>query len=120
LKTAIPHHFLDYIRHLPSEHRQTLTDLRELILQQLDEPDEVMRWNVPAFRYRDKLVAGIGAWRHHVGLYVMYGNALEELKKAAPDLDISERVLRIDPTRSIPSQAVKQAIRFRIAEIDSA
>lgn len=114
-----PRHFQDYVEHLPMEHRQMLVHLRELMVQEINEQDEVMRWNVPAFRYRGKLVAGIGASRHHVGLYMMYGGALADLKKAAPHLDVSDRVLRLDPTRPVPAEAIKRAIRFRIAEIET-
>ena len=109
-----------YIRRQPEPHRRALGELRSAILSSAPDCVAAMRRGVPAFLLDGKQLVSIGAAREHVSLYVMYGDTLARLADRLTGLDVSNTVVRFDPTRPIPIDVVTDIVTFRAREIRNA
>ena len=108
-----------YLAKAPRHQRQALDTLRRAVRAAVPDATEVIRTGVPAFRYRNRPLVGIGAARHHVALYIMYGGVL---KSHAADLvryDTSNTVVRFDTTTPVPVGLVRKLVKARAVEIDA-
>jgi uncharacterized protein YdhG (YjbR/CyaY superfamily) len=106
-----------YLQRQPEPHRRALGELRTAIVSTASDCVETMRRGVPAFLLDGKQLVSIGAARQHVSLYVMYGNTLARLADRLAGLDVSNTVVRFDPTQPIPIDVVTHIVSSRVEEI---
>jgi uncharacterized protein YdhG (YjbR/CyaY superfamily) len=106
-----------YLHRQPEPHRRALGELRTAIASTASDCVETMRRGVPAFLLDGKQLVSIGAARQHVSLYVMYGNTLARLADRLAGLDVSNTVVRFDPTQPIPIDVVTDIVSSRVEEI---
>jgi uncharacterized protein YdhG (YjbR/CyaY superfamily) len=106
-----------YLQRQPDPHRRALGELRATIVSTAPDCVESMRRGVPAFLLDGQQLVSIGAAREHVSLYVMYGDTLARLADRLAGLDVSNTVVRFDPTRPIPIDVVTDIVRSRAVEI---
>jgi|GEM_PF-1245195 uncharacterized protein YdhG (YjbR/CyaY superfamily) len=109
----------DYLAALPDAQRGALVRLRALLVGAIPDAVETIRTRVPALQYRGKTVAGFGAARRHVALYVMVGDALRVHGPRFAGFEVTDRVLRFDPARPPPDALVLDVVHHRLAEIDA-
>jgi hypothetical protein len=72
-----------YIRGRAPFARPILTHLRTVIHDAHPALEESIRWGMPAFLYRGKIVCGLGAFKSHCALWFRDGNAVVGAKPAA-------------------------------------
>jgi uncharacterized protein YdhG (YjbR/CyaY superfamily) len=106
-----------YIRRQPDQHRRALLELRTAIVTTAPDCVETMRRSVPAYLLDGTQLVSIGAARDHVSLYVMYGDTLASLGERLVGLDVSNTVVRFDPSRPIPIDVVSRIVTCRANEI---
>lgn len=109
----------DYFAKLPAEQRTALENIRQLVRSMLPEWQEEIKTNIPAIRYKGKTVVGLGAFQGHVGLYVMFGDALKLLKEELASYDTGNKVIRFDPEAPLPDTLVRKIVTIRINEIEN-
>lgn len=107
-----------YLAAVPDDQREALARLRALLLDAVPEAEEAIKTRVPAVCHRGKIVAGYGAAKHHVALYVMRGDALTALRADLTGYDASTRVVRFTPAEPLPDALVRKIVRYRLEEID--
>jgi uncharacterized protein YdhG (YjbR/CyaY superfamily) len=110
----------EYLARAPEPHRAALRELRETVVSTVPDAEEVIRRDVPAFRYRGRPLVSIGAAQRHVSLYVMYGAVLERYAAELEPHDTSNTVVRFDPNQPIPVDLVTKLVGARAAEIEAA
>lgn len=108
-----------FLARLPREQRDTLEQLRQLIKSVAPGVEEVIRSRVPAFRYNDRPLVSIGAAKHHLSLFIMYGTVLETHKDELQGFDTSNTVIRFTPNKPIRRRLVLKLVKARLAEIQA-
>jgi uncharacterized protein YdhG (YjbR/CyaY superfamily) len=108
----------EYLASLPEAQRTALARLRAVITAAVPDAEEAIKTRVPAIRYRGKTVVGFGAAKDHLALYVMFGDALQVLRRELTGFDSSRKVVRFSPDRPLPVALVRKIIVLRLAEID--
>jgi uncharacterized protein YdhG (YjbR/CyaY superfamily) len=109
----------EYLARLPAEQRDALEQLRRLIRSVAPAVEEVIRSRVPAFRYNDRPLVSIGASKHHLSLFIMYGAVMETHKDELQGFDTSNTVIRFTPNKPIPRRLVVKLVKARMAEIQA-
>jgi len=107
----------DYLAAQPPAERKLLEGLRKAILAAEPEVEEVIRWGVPAFRYRGKLLFGIGTAKHHMAMYVPYGRILSKHAESLKNFDVSSKAVRFTLERPMPARMAVKLLKARLAEI---
>ncbi len=67
-----------YIEQFPLQVQQILMQIRETIKKVAPQAEETIRYGMPAFRINQQHLY-FAAYKHHIGLYPMYG--MEELEE---------------------------------------
>lgn len=109
----------EYFASLPTEQREALERLRTIVKARVPEWHEEIKTKIPAIRYKGKTVVGLGAFKNHVGLYVMFGQALKLLADKLAPYDTGNLVIRFTPDTPIPEKLIEEIVHIRLKEIDS-
>jgi uncharacterized protein YdhG (YjbR/CyaY superfamily) len=110
----------DYLARVPSEQRIALEQLRATIRSVTPESEETIKQGVPVYRFRGRPLVSIGSARHHVALYIRYGDVLDRHLGELNGYDVSKTVIRFSPDQPIPVQLVAKLVKARLAELEDA
>ena len=106
----------DYLRALEEPKRSTLQALRRTILEIVPEAEEVISYRVPAFRVRDKTIAGFAAFKNHLSYLPFSGSVLPRLTGDLEGYSMTKSALHFPVDRPLPKTLVKKLIAVRLAD----
>jgi uncharacterized protein YdhG (YjbR/CyaY superfamily) len=104
----------DYIRTYPAEVKKVLTNLREIIKKAAPNAEEVISYNMPAFRLEGMLVWYAG-YKHHVGFYPK-PSAIEAFKEHLSAYKLSKGTVQFTLDKPLPVRLIMQMVKYRIKE----
>lgn len=103
-----------YISQFPTEVREILQKVRETIRAAAPEAEEVISYQMPAFRQHEILVY-FAAWKKHLGLYPpISGDAV--LEKAVAKYAGPKGNLQFPLDESIPYDLIKRIVKLRVKQ----
>lgn len=105
-----------YLATLPEEQRETLETMRRTILSIAPEAVESISYGVPAFKYKGRPLAYIGAAKHHCALY---GLSIDLFKDDLAGYDLDKGTIRYPIGEPMPAALVKKLLDARIAAIEA-
>jgi uncharacterized protein YdhG (YjbR/CyaY superfamily) len=104
---------------LPPDQRRALEDLRETILSEMPDAEEVISYGVPMFKLNGKGVISMSAKKDYCSLHLMsppLAKAMEpELKEY-----LSGVTLHFKPEKPLPDALVRKIVRARLEEMETA
>jgi uncharacterized protein YdhG (YjbR/CyaY superfamily) len=106
-----------YIDSAAKEERKILQDLRSAI-NSVSRFEETIAYNMPAFRYKGKIVACFRFHKNHIGFYPYSGSILSQFSKELEGYKVSTGALQLSKDK-LPKMLLKKIIKARMAEIDS-
>jgi uncharacterized protein YdeI (YjbR/CyaY-like superfamily) len=96
--------------------RPVLTHLRALVHQASPEIDEAIKWSMPMFLYRGKIVANIAAFTGHAAFGTWQRNAAGK-QEAAPMIGRLNKLADLDSLP--PDDTIVDLVRTAIAQVDA-
>jgi uncharacterized protein YdhG (YjbR/CyaY superfamily) len=115
VKRTEPESVDNYLAALPEDRRAALEKLRKVIKTAVPKAEEVISYQIPAYRYRGKLLVFFAAFKDHcsffVGRDVMRAHAAE-LK----GYDLTKGGIRFPANKPLPAALVKKLVKARIIE----
>ena len=105
-----------YIDALEEPKRTTLALLRQTILQILPEADQGISYGLPAFRVRDKTVAGFAAFKNHLSYLPHSGSVFPQLRDELEGYTFSSGALRFGIDEPLPVPLVEKLIAVRLRQ----
>ncbi len=112
------HDVAAYLAKLRPEYRAALEKLRATIKEAAPGAEEVISYQMPAFRYRGVLVF-YAAFSDHCSFFV--GSQITQRKFAAElkSFAVGRGTLRFTPEHPLPLDLVRRIVRARVAENDA-
>jgi|SRR5215471_6486323 len=104
----------EYFSALPKKQRDILEGLRKTITQVAPQAEEVISYNMPAFKWNGMLV-WYAAYKEHIGLYPR-PSAMEAFKKELAGYKTSKGAIQFPIEDGIPAILVKKIVKFRLKE----
>jgi uncharacterized protein YdhG (YjbR/CyaY superfamily) len=105
----------DYLASLSDDKRRALTKLRKAIRAAIPKAEECISYQLPAFRYRGKVLVWFGAAAHHCSFYP--GSfPIEAHKRELAAYDISKGTIRFPAEKPLPAAPVRKLVMTRVAE----
>ena len=104
----------EYFAAVPAETRSKLQSLRKTIRQAAPEAEEVISYNMPAFKWRGILVWH-GAHTEHIGLYPR-ASAIAAFKDELAGYKTSKGAIQLPLDKPIPTVLIKKIVKFRVKE----
>lgn len=107
----------DYIASYPAAVQAVLKKMRSTIARAVPEAEEVISYQMPAFRLR-KVLIFFSAWKSHYSLFVPSGATLQAFKIRLSKFEVHKATVKIPLSGPIP-YALIAALAKRRAEEES-
>jgi len=104
----------EYIAAFPKTTQTLLQDLRQTISQAAPRAEEVISYNMPAFKQHGVLVY-FAAYEKHIGFYPT-SSPISVFKKELEGYKTSKGAIQFPIEKSIPKTLVKKIVTFRLKE----
>ena len=111
----IPPHIKEMYNAAPKQHRQTMLEMRNRILEIVPEAEEVISYGMPAFKVDGDIVAGLLDNRNHVGYYPFSGSVLHQYPEELAKFSKSKAALHVPIDKPLTKTLLKKLIRARLA-----
>lgn len=103
-----------YLGTLSEPARTVMEKMRETIKTAAPGAEEVISYNIPAFRWNGMLV-WYAAYKRHIGLYPR-GSGIEVFKKELGDYKTSKGAVQFPIDEPLPVGLIKKIVRYRVKE----
>lgn len=116
-KEIVPARTMDeYFKAFSPAIRNVLEKLRQTIRKAAPEAEEVISYQMPAFRYHGMLVY-FAAWKNHIGFYP--AGALKAFNKELSAYEVSKGTIRFPIDKPLPLGLISKIVKFRVKENES-
>lgn len=112
-KTIAPKDTDAYIAAQPEDQRGLLEQLRQTIRKAAPGAEEVISYQMPAFRYHGMLVY-FAAWKNHIGFYP--AGAIKVFDKELSAYGVSKGTIRFPIDKPLPLGLISKIVKFRVKE----
>lgn len=103
-----------YISSQPKEVRELLEIVRHTIKTAAPDAEEVISYNMPAFRFHGMLVY-FAVFKHHIGFYPM-SSGISEFKKELSIYKGAKGSVQFPLDKPLPITLIKKIVKFRVKE----
>jgi uncharacterized protein YdhG (YjbR/CyaY superfamily) len=102
----------EYIASQPEAVRGVLQRLRSVIRKALPEAEEVISYQMPAFRLDRRIVLYFAAWKQHYSLYPAL-EAATEFRDELVRYKVSKGTIRFPLSEPVPVKLIERIAKFR-------
>lgn len=110
----------DYLAGLEPNDATVIAGLYAVAREEVPEAEQGKSYGMPALLYRGKPLLSLMRTKKHIGLYPYSGQVVADLAAALTDFDCSTGTIRFQPERPVPDDLLREVVRLRRAQIDSA
>jgi uncharacterized protein YdhG (YjbR/CyaY superfamily) len=103
-----------YISQQPEMVQATLEQLRQTIKSNVPDAEELISYNMPAFKYHGMLVY-FAAFKNHIGFYPI-PSGIETFKKELSVYKSGKGSVHFPLDKPLPITLIKKIIKFRVKE----
>jgi uncharacterized protein YdhG (YjbR/CyaY superfamily) len=106
----------EYISAFPPKVKVLLRTLRKTIKQAAPEAEEVISYNMPAFKCYERLLVYFAAHTKHIGLYPGNNKVNVVFKNDLIAYETSKGTVKLPFEKGIPIGLIKKIIKYRVKE----
>jgi uncharacterized protein YdhG (YjbR/CyaY superfamily) len=104
----------EYISTFPPKVKNILKQLRKTIKDAAPGAEEVISYNMPAFKYKG-VVVYYAAWKEHIGFYPV-SSGIRAFQKELGNYEISKGTIKFKMDQPLPRDLVARVVKFRMKE----
>ena len=105
----------EYMARVPAKFRTALQRLRKTIKAAAPDAEEVISYQMPAFRENGILVY-YAAFKDHCSLYVASDQVRRQFAAELKPFETGKGTLQFTPDRPLPDELVRRIVKVRVAE----
>ena len=106
----------DYIASRPAKVRGALKKLRRILREALPGAEEVISYQIPAYRLHGRVVVFFAGWSEHYSLYPAGSRLSDSLRKELATYQVSRGTIRFELSKPIPEELITRIAKFRAKE----
>nr|WP_315031778.1 DUF1801 domain-containing protein [uncultured Chryseobacterium sp.] len=109
----------EYLLLFPIDVQEKLLELRTIIHDEVSDLQEYIGYQMPAFKYKGKPLIYFAGYKKHIGFYPG-ASGIKNFEKNFEEkkYTFSKGAVQFPINESIPSDLIREIIKFRIKEID--
>lgn len=107
----------EYLASLPPAARSVLDEVRSILRRALPDAEEVISYQIPAYRMQGGTVIYCAAWKSHWSLYPASGPLVKALGEEIAPYIVSKGTIRFSLTQPVPEKLVTRIATLRAAEV---
>jgi uncharacterized protein YdhG (YjbR/CyaY superfamily) len=104
----------EYISTFPSSVKTKLQEMRETILKAAPRAEEVISYNMPAFKL-DGMLVWYAAFKNHIGFYPR-ASGIEKFKKELSAYKGAKGSIQFPMDQPLPRTLIAQIVKYRVKE----
>ena len=99
-----------YLENLEPLRRVALTELRSLVLAEVPEAVETMKYRMPTFDFEGRVLCSFALQKHYMSLY-MDTTLVEKHRAELAGLDVGKSCIRFRKLEKLPLETVRMILR---------
>ncbi len=107
----------EYIESQPEAVQGVLRRVRTIIRKAMPEAEEVISYNIPAFKLHGRLVLYFAGWKQHYSLYPAGVEVVAALKDDLAPYEVSKGTIRFPLSQPVPVKLIGRIARLRAKEV---
>ena len=105
---------VEYYSKFPEETQKILYTIRETIKTVAPNAEEVISYNMPAFK-QNKVLVYFAAYNHHIGFYPT-PSGIEKFKDELNGFKVAKGSVQFPFNKPIPYDIIKRIVAYRVEE----
>lgn len=105
----------EYFSALSPDKRKILKDLRQIIRHSAPDAEELISYNMPAYKYHGMLVY-YAAHTEHIGFYPGNNVVNQVFKDELKEFKTSKGTVQFPINKSLPKNLIIKIVKFRVKE----
>jgi uncharacterized protein YdhG (YjbR/CyaY superfamily) len=107
----------EYIASQPEATRDVLERVRRTIRKALPGAEEVISYQIPAYKLNGRTVIYFAGWRQHYSVYPSTDRLVARFKKDLARYEVSKGTIRFPLSEAVPVKLIEAVARFRGEEV---
>lgn len=107
----------DYIDAQPNHVRSVLNRVRSIIGKALPKAEEVISYQIPAYKLDSERVIFFAGWKQHYSLYPAGDRLVAAFMDELAPYRISKGTIRFPLSEPIPAKLIERIAKFRAKEV---
>jgi uncharacterized protein YdhG (YjbR/CyaY superfamily) len=107
----------EYISLQPELIAAKLAVVRSTIRKALPKAEEVISYNMPAYRLLDEVVLFFAGWEQHYSLYPAGPHLVDAFKKELAACKVDQGTIRFSYSAPVPMKLISDIAKFRLSEV---
>jgi uncharacterized protein YdhG (YjbR/CyaY superfamily) len=107
----------EYIDSQPEAVKVVLTRVRNTIRKAVPGAEEVISYQMPAYKLHGRLVLYFAGWREHYSLYLATNHAVAAFMDDLAAYEISKGTIRFPLSEPVPVKLIARIAKFRAQEV---
>ena len=104
-----------YINTFPEDVQFLLEVIRETIKENAPEAEEVISYNIPAFKFHGMLIF-YSAYKNHISISIPPSKVYDTFKDELSAYKVSTSAIQLPLNKPLPLKMIKEMTRFRVKE----
>jgi uncharacterized protein YdhG (YjbR/CyaY superfamily) len=107
----------DYIASQPQSAQAVLQQVRATIRKALPSADEVISYQIPAYRHAGGVVIYFAGWKNHFSVYPATERVIEAFREELEPYKLSKGTIRFPLSGPVPAKLIGQIAKLRAKEV---
>lgn len=104
----------EYFAAFPAEAKNLLKQMRKIIKEAAPQAQELISYNMPAFK-QDGALVYYAAYKNHIGFYPT-ASGIKNFQKELSGYEPSKGAIRFPIDQPLPVTLIKKIVKFRVTE----
>jgi uncharacterized protein YdhG (YjbR/CyaY superfamily) len=109
----------EYLEKLPDGQRAVLEDLRQTIKAISPEITELISYDIPSFKYKDRQFVAFAAHPGHCNFFIMSYPIMDAYESDLKRFETDKATIRFIVDNPLPTALLRKLLKARIAEIEA-
>jgi len=105
-----------YIATFPKSVKKILEEVRQTIKEVIPDAEELISYQIPAFKLDGNYVIYFAGWKNHVSLYPVTDEIKEKFKKEIPSYKTAKGTIQFPLDKPMPLKLITKITKFRVKE----
>ena len=107
----------EYIATHPADVQAVLRQVRGAIRRAIPDAEEVISYQIPAYKLPGGVVLWFAGWKQHYSIYPANDRLAKVLKNELAPYTINKGTIRFPLSQTVPAKLIERIAKFRAAEV---